>query len=82
MFQNQEAFEGGMNEKTVETKDSIAAIAAIAAKHGIEKTGVDIRTFQNENIEEAFEENENVDEDVTKHGIEKTGAEIVWMLRI
>ena len=79
MFQNQEAFEGGMNEKTVETKD---AIAAIAAKHGIEKTGVDIRTFQNENIEEAFEENENVDEDVTKHGIEKSGAEIVWMLRI
>ena len=47
MFQNQEAFEGGMNEKTVETKD---AIAAITAKHGIEKTGVDIRTFQNENI--------------------------------
>ena len=43
---------------------------------------MDIRTFQNENIEEAFEENENVDEDVTKHGIEKTGAEIVWMLRI
>ena len=76
MFQNQEAFEGGMNEKTVETKD------AIAAKHGIETTGVDIRTFQNENIEEAFEENENVEEDFTKHGIEKTGAEIVWMLRI
>ena len=79
MFQNQEAFEGGMNEKTVEAKD---AITAIAAKHGIEKTGVDIHTFQNENIEEAFEENENVDEDVTKHGIEKTGAEIVRMLRI
>jgi hypothetical protein len=63
MFQNQEAFESGMNEKTVET-------------------GVVIRTFQNENIEEAFEENENVKEDFTKHGIEKTGAEIVWMLRI
>ena len=71
MFQNQEAFEGGMNEKTVETKD------AIAAKHGIKKTGVDIRTFQNENIEEAFEENEKfVDKDVedaTKHGIGLTG---------
>ena len=63
MFQNQEALESGMNEKTVETV-------------------VVIRTFQNENIEEAFEENENVEEDFTKHGIEKTGAEIVWMLRI
>jgi hypothetical protein len=38
MFQNQEAFEDGMNEKTVKTKD------AIAAKHGIEMTGVDICT--------------------------------------
>ena len=38
MFQNQESFEDGMNEKTVETKD------AIAAKHGIEKNGVDICT--------------------------------------
>jgi hypothetical protein len=38
MFENQEAFEDGMNEKTVETKD------AIAAKHGIEKTRVDICT--------------------------------------
>jgi hypothetical protein len=37
MFQNQEAFEGGVIEKTVETKDTIAT------KHGIEKTGVDIR---------------------------------------
>ena len=25
MFQNQEAFEGGMNEKIVESKDTIAA---------------------------------------------------------
>ena len=76
---NEEAFEGGMNENSVETKD------IIAAKHGIEKTGVDIRTVYIENIEEAFEENEKlVDEnveDATKHGVEKTGVEIVWMLR-
>jgi hypothetical protein len=50
---NEEAFEGGMNENSVETKD------IIAAKHGIEKTGVDIRTVYIENIEEAFEENED-----------------------
>ena len=36
MFQNEEAFEGGVNEKIVETKD------VIDDKHGIEKTGVDI----------------------------------------
>jgi ribosomal protein S17E len=68
-----------MNENSVETKD------IIAAKHGIEKTGVDIHTVYIENIEEAFEENEKlVDEnveDATKHGVEKTGVEIVWMLR-
>jgi hypothetical protein len=33
MFQNEEAFEGGVNEKIVENK------VAIDAKHGIEKTG-------------------------------------------
>jgi hypothetical protein len=32
-FQNEEAFEGGVNEKIVETND------AIGAKHGTEKTG-------------------------------------------
>ena len=42
-----------MNENSVETKD------IIAAKHGIEKTGVDIHTVYIENIEEAFEENED-----------------------
>jgi hypothetical protein len=36
MSQNEETFEGGVNENIVETKD------AIDAKHGIEKTGVDI----------------------------------------
>ena len=36
MSQNEEAFEGGVNENIVETKD------AIDANHGIEKTGVDI----------------------------------------
>ena len=33
MIQNEEAFEGGVNEKIVDTVD------AIDAKHGIEKTG-------------------------------------------
>jgi hypothetical protein len=36
MFQNEEAFEGGVNEKIVDSVD------AIDAKNGIEKTGVDI----------------------------------------